>query len=90
MDSIDKDHESQLDRVLKDLENIRDKLIEVNTMNGNIARFRLIKEEIKQMGWPAVCAKYHPDININDPAAYELFQLYRFVYSTMERENTIN
>jgi hypothetical protein len=76
----------KLKKVLKNLEDIRDKLIEVNTLNGSLARYEAMKQEIQENGWPGVCAKYHPDINIGEPAAHELFAMYRFVYDTMNRD----
>jgi hypothetical protein len=37
------------------------------------------------VGWSGICAKYHPDINIHDPAAVPLFDLYKFVKDTMDK-----
>lgn len=75
----------QLSLILSELEKTRDLLIGVNTQNGNLARYSAMKKEIQELGWSGICAKYHPDVNINDPAAHELFQLYKFVYSTINR-----
>ena len=74
-----------LSHVLKQLEDTRDMLVKTNTQNGNLARYHAMKQEIQQIGWSGICAKYHPDVNINDPAAHELFQLYKFVYTTMDK-----
>jgi hypothetical protein len=71
--------------ILKRLEGIRDTLAKANESTGYLARFNAIKEEIKAIGWSGVCAKYHPDDNTDDPAAYELFALYRFAYDSMDR-----
>lgn len=76
----------KLRRVLENLEEIRDKLVEVNTLTGGLARYNAMKEEIKEKGWSAICSKYHPDINVGDPAAHELFAMYRFVHDTLDRE----
>ena len=78
--------EQQLASILHDLENIRDMLTEVNTQFGYLSRYRAIREEIEEAGWGGICAKYHPDINMDDPASMELFELYRYVYDTMQRE----
>lgn len=78
--------EQQLESILSDLESIRDMLTEVNAQLGCLERYRAMREEIEQIGWRGVCAKYHPDVNVNDPAALELFTLYRFVYDEMGRE----
>jgi len=78
--------EDQLQSILNDLEHIRDMLTEVNAQLGYLSRYRAIREEIKEEGWGGICAKYHPDINVKDPAAIELFELYKYVYDTMQRE----
>lgn len=76
----------KLGSILQSLEDIKDKLTEVNKMTGALAQYESMKQEIKSIGWSGVCAKYHPDINVGDPAAYELFAMYRFVYDTINRE----
>lgn len=86
MERINKDESEgfpRLSSILLELEKTRDLLISMNTKNGNLARYSAIKQEIKELGWSGICSKYHPDVNIDDPAAHELFQLYKYVYSTM-------
>lgn len=83
---MDKRDEELLEKVLKNLEEIRDKLVYVNTLNGNLARYKSIKREIRETGWDGICQKYHPDINTGDPAAYELFRFYKYVYDTMDKD----
>lgn len=78
--------EQQLASILQDLEHIRDMLTEVNTQFGYLSRYRAIREEIEEAGWSGICAKYHPDINMDEPAALELFELYRYIYDTMQGE----
>jgi len=78
--------EEQLKSILHDLEHIRNMLTEVNAQFGYLSRFRAIRQEIQDTGWGGICAKYHPDINVDEPAAMELFELYRYVYDTMQRE----
>ena len=78
--------EQQLASILQHLEHIRDMLTEVNTQFGYLSRYRAMREEIEEAGWGGICAKYHPDINIDEPAAIELFELYRYVYDTMQGE----
>lgn len=77
--------EEQLESILHDLENIRDMLIEVNEQLGCFERYRAIKEEIEQVGWSSILNQYHPDINVDDSAAIELFTLYKYVYETMNQ-----
>jgi hypothetical protein len=72
--------------ILKRLEDIRDTLKKANESVGYLARFGAMKAEIKQAGWAGICAKYHPEVNIGDPAAYELFVLYKFVHDNMDRQ----
>lgn len=76
-----------LSDILKNLSRIRDKLIEINERNGSIANYVAMRKEIQQVGWGGILQKYHPDINMDDPAAFPLFELYKFVYSTMQPEN---
>jgi hypothetical protein len=72
--------------MLKNLNLIRDKLIEINEKNGSIANFVAMRKEIESIGWGGILQKYHPDINIDDPAAFPLFELYKFVCSTMHKK----
>lgn len=74
-----------LEDMLAKLEEIRDKLIRVNEAMGYAARVSAMKREILEVGWDGILARYHPDINIDDPAAGPLFELYRFVYDSMEK-----
>lgn len=78
--------EEQFESILIDLEHIRDMLTEVNVQLGFLQRYRDMREEITELGWGGILNKYHPDINVDDPAAAELFALYRFVYDEMQRE----
>ncbi len=71
--------------ILRNFSRIRDKLLEINAKSGNTASFRAMREEIESVGWGGILLKYHPDINVDDPAAMALFELYRFVYSTMKK-----
>lgn len=74
-----------LSDILKNLSHIRDKLIEINERSGSIANYVAMRKEIQQIGWGGILQKYHPDINMDDPAAFPLFELYKFVYSTIEK-----
>ncbi len=78
--------EEQFESILIDLEHIRDMLTEVNVQLGFLQRYREMRDEITELGWGGILNKYHPDINVDDPAAAELFALYRFVYDEMQRE----
>lgn len=76
----------QLKRILLDLETVRNELEQVNALTGALERYHAMRREIEQTGWAGICAKYHPDINTGDPAAYELFEFYRFIYRSMEKD----
>ena len=78
--------EEQFESILIDLEHIRDMLTEVNVQLGFLQRYRDMRDEITEFGWGGILSKYHPDINVDDPAAAELFALYRFVYDEMQRK----
>ncbi len=77
-----------LSDILKNLNRIRDKLLEINERSGSIANYVAMRKEIAQLGWGGILQKYHPDINVDDPAAFPLFELYKFVYSTMTEKDT--
>ncbi len=78
---------AQLEYILEKLEDIKQKLILINTQNGNLARYQTMKAEIIENGWNQICERYHPDFNIDDPAAIEVFTMYKFVYDTMDRNS---
>ncbi|HEX9060777.1 MAG TPA: hypothetical protein VF941_11415, partial [Clostridia bacterium] len=57
--------------------------------NGTLERARQMREEIKELKWSGICQKYHPDINVDDPAKFELFKFYKYLYDTMKENNEI-
>ena len=71
--------------ILRNFNRIREKLLEINAKSGSTASFRAMRDEIESTGWNGILAKYHPDVNVDDPAAFALFELYRFVYGTMKQ-----
>jgi hypothetical protein len=71
--------------ILRNFNRIREKLLEINEKKGRVVSFRAMQEEINSVGWGGILEKYHPDINMDDPAAFALLELYRFVYSTMKK-----
>jgi len=74
-------------KIYKGLKDIHELLIKANRINGSLERYTAVKNEIEQHGWAAICAKYHPDVNLDDPAAFELFEFYRYVYSRIENKH---
>jgi len=71
--------------ILESLARMRDKLIEINEKSGHIANYVAMRREITELGWSGILAKYHPDINVDDPAAWPLFELYRFIRDSLSR-----
>jgi hypothetical protein len=71
--------------ILESLTRMRNKLIEINEKSGHIANYVAMRREITELGWDGILAKYHPDVNINDPAVWPLFELYRFIRDGMDR-----
>lgn len=82
-------HTDSLGETLKSLEDIRAKLMEINRLCGYTERFCAMKREIAEDGWAKTLVRYHPDVNMDDPAAHELFALYKFVHDSMERSGDL-
>lgn len=65
-------------------------------MSNHVKRDKVIKKlneiqsEILLIGWNGIIAKYHPDVNIDDPDAAQVFQLYKTVHENMKQRITIN
>jgi uncharacterized protein YbcI len=53
-------------------------------------KLKEIENEIIEIGWQGIVAKYHPDINIQDPNAVSLFRLYRNVYDYIKKQLAIS
>ena len=75
--------------ILSKLENLRDQLIGINEQTGGATRASAMRKEILTLGWEFILNRYHPDVNTEEPAAYELFQMYKFIYEDMKKKNEI-
>lgn len=84
--SEDDENLQRLEKILRALANVNGMLRRYNEENGNISRYNSMRKEIETLGWDGILRQYHPDINVQDPAAVELFDLYRYVYQTMQSE----
>ena len=84
MEKPDRSDENWSD-ILENLARMRDKLIEINEKSGHIANYVAMRREIAELGWDGILANYHPDVNVDDPAAWPLFELYRFIHDSMNR-----
>jgi hypothetical protein len=49
-----------------------------------INEFNKMQYEILNVGWNNIKVKYHPDNNLDNPRAFELYELYRDVYEGMK------
>lgn len=78
--------EAKLNKALEKLKDIHTALARVNECSGALARYISIRNEIIEMGWPAVQQKYHPDFNVDDPAALEMYRFVRFVHESMDKD----
>ena len=81
----------QLNKMLKGITDELDSTLKIikktNDSLGYTERANNIKKEINENGWANICKKYHPDNNINDPAALPLFELYKFIHDDMVKKN---
>jgi len=48
-------------------------------------KFNQIQQEIMAIGWNGILDKYHPDANLDDENAFDLFNLYKEIYSLMQK-----
>ncbi|TYQ16659.1 UNVERIFIED_CONTAM: hypothetical protein Cloal_3226 [Acetivibrio alkalicellulosi] len=78
--------DNSLDSMMGELLRIKNEIINLSKKTGTFERVTKIKEEILENGWQNILQKYHPDINIDDPASNELFQLYKYVYTDMKKK----
>ncbi|KNY27388.1 hypothetical protein [Pseudobacteroides cellulosolvens] len=76
----------ELNLMLEKLTKLRDQLVKLNEKTGALDRARGMREEILKVGWKGIMEKYHPDVNTQDPAANELFKMYKFVYEDMKKK----
>lgn len=81
--------EKDLSHITKELNKIKDRLIELGEKNGTNARVRDMKAEITSIGWVGILEKYHPENNLEDPAAHELFQMYKYIFFKMREDKEI-
>ncbi len=76
----------ELNLMLEKLTKLRDQLVKLNEKTGALDRAKGMREEILKVGWKGIMEKYHPDVNTEDPAANELFKMYKFVYEDMKKK----
>ncbi|MDP4179972.1 MAG: hypothetical protein Q8942_02645 [Bacillota bacterium] len=77
--------DEELNLMLEKLTRLRDELVKLNEKTGALDRARGMREEIMRIGWKGILEKYHPDVNTEDPAANELFKMYKYVYEDMKK-----
>lgn len=69
---------------------IRDKIVTINEQNGTIERVQKMQKEILMIGWDGIQKKYHPDANLEEKAAPELFKMYKYIYENMKQKLLIH
>lgn len=82
-------NEEGLDMILEKLLELKAQLTVLNEKTGAYKRMYAMKDEINEIGWQGVVEKYHPDVNLEDPAAHPLFEMYRYVYNDMVKNMEI-
>ncbi|MEN8906621.1 MAG: hypothetical protein ABF289_11740 [Clostridiales bacterium] len=55
-----------------------------------IGKLNEIQSEILLIGWNGVIEKYHPDFNLDDTEANNVFKLYKHVYENMKQRVSIS
>jgi DnaJ-class molecular chaperone len=50
-----------------------------------IRKLNDIQEEILRIGWNGILEKYHPDMNLDNAEAENVFRLYKHVYENMKK-----
>ena len=73
------------DEVIKNLSGIRNTLVKLCANHGGTPGYFAMRRQIETLGWGGILQKYHPDVNVENPYAMELFELYRFVWKTMNK-----
>jgi hypothetical protein len=75
--------------MLRRLKDVSETLEYYSKINNVQEKINMLKQEIHTLGWLGICQKYHPDINMNDPAGFNRFKLYKRVYDIMKKNNEI-
>ncbi len=77
-------NEDYFEIIMEKLSKVRDELVSINEKTGALKKVVAIREEILKIGWNGIVNRYHPDVNTEDPAANELFNMYKFIYEDMK------
>jgi shikimate kinase len=64
-------------------------MMDDNTKRKIISKLNEVQEEILIIGWDGIMQKYHPDANLDDPEASNIFKLYKHIYQSMKQRITI-
>jgi adenosine deaminase len=79
-----------LDNIINELQKIEKNLEKTLEITGTTKRVNSMKKEIKELSWNGIYSKYHPEVNIDDPARNELFDMYKYVYELMKQNGEID
>jgi hypothetical protein len=55
-----------------------------------VEKFNQIQNEILDMSLKGIMDKYHPDVNLEHPEAFKLFQLYKEILDNMRKRLVIS
>ncbi|MDQ2084903.1 hypothetical protein RBH29_00435 [Herbivorax sp. ANBcel31] len=78
---------NSINSIMGELTKCSNELSDLSKKTGTSTKVDKIREEISEFGWKHILQKYHPDVNIDDPAANELFQLYKCVYDDIKKND---
>jgi hypothetical protein len=79
-----------LEKILEKLNILQSKLSEIKNYTETGNKIETMKSEIINIGWEGILDKYHPDVNIDDPAAMDIFLMYKSLYSHMIKSGEIS
>lgn len=54
-----------------------------------LSKLNEIQTEILTLGWNGIIKKYHPEYNMDNPEAENIFKLYKQVYENMKKRVAI-
>jgi len=77
------------DTMFEHLQKILKTITHVNDILGFTDRYNNIKMLIKKYGWKYVCQGFHPDNNPDDPGAFQMFELCKYIHEDMKRKGEV-
>ena len=78
-----------LKEIMEKLNVIQEKLEIIGKLTNIHKKMEIMKLEIMDIGWNGILNKYHPDINCEEPASNEIFNMYKILYDIMKSNGEI-